>query len=283
MSDIRQQIVSWPCRRPEVVTVDGATGSGKTGLLIALATRYRCPALEIGPVVRTVSWIATHRGVPVSSAVAILAAQHAAGRLDIGAPGQATTAASDIVLDGAGVSEEIFRASRPQAIAVAAVEPAALAWIFSVVRTRAGQGRTIVAGRQAAAAFPEAGLHVRLMASESTRRKRKQALAVRAGRIFRWGDDVALVRGRPSSTEVCIDTTDLSPSMVVRIVSREIETVLGWRPATAACVHGETETCRLASDVVDARRVVHLGPSLAVASRAGACGATRRTAAVSAF
>jgi cytidylate kinase len=212
-----------------VVTVDGASGTGKTSLLLALASRYRCRAVEIGPIVRLVGWLAARDGVPVSTAVASLAVLDRAGYLDIAAPGGAAYAASDVVLLGAETSKTAFSAISDRALASVSSDTDALSWIFALVQQNVFGLAAIVSGRQVAHRIGlGAGLRIRLDASVGERARRKQRQILRAGRDDVWRDDSYLVVGPTTGAQVTIDTTTLSPDAVADIAGAEIERRLGW-------------------------------------------------------
>ena len=98
-------------------------------MLRALAERYECVAVELGPVVRIVSWFAERRGLTVIDAVAALACLDAAGSLGIDRPGAGDLAASEVQLDGKLPRQQICFGALGAATAAASLNPEAMSWI----------------------------------------------------------------------------------------------------------------------------------------------------------
>jgi cytidylate kinase len=214
----------------QVVTVDGASGSGKSTVLVALRERYGADATEFGPVVRTIAWWARQRRIPVVDAVALLARLDAGGKLSIAESPTGALAASEVVLAGAPMRQRVFSGALSDALAVASADAAAIAWVSGLVRARLRGRRAVLSGRQAADAIcPEAGLRIRLEASSSIRATRKRSQLAAAGLRPHWIDDVRLL-GPPRNVGLLIDTTDLNIDTLKDRVFREVESKLGWRP-----------------------------------------------------
>jgi cytidylate kinase len=213
----------------QVVTVDGASGSGKSTVLVALRERYGAEAIEFGPVMRTIAWWASRHRIPVADAVALLARLDASGRMSIAESPAGALAASEVVLAGAPMRQRVFSGSLSDALAAATADAAAFAWVSGLVRARLRGRRSVLSARQAATSIcPDAALRIRLDATASTRAKRKQAQLVAAGLRPHWVDDVRLL-GPTRNVDLVIDTTTLSIDGLKRRVFDEVESRLGWR------------------------------------------------------
>lgn len=217
----------------QVVTVDGASGSGKSTVLVALRERYGVEAIEFGPVVRTIAWWARQRRIPVANAVALLARLDAGDKLSIAETSPGALAASEVVLAGTPMRQRVFSGALSDALAAASADAAAIAWVSGLVRARLRGRRAVLSGRQAADAIcPEAGLRIRLEASSSIRATRKRGQLAAAGLRPHWIDDVRLLC--PSrNVGLLINTTDLSIDTLEQKVFREVESKLGWRPLSS--------------------------------------------------
>lgn len=219
-----------------VITIDGASGTGKTTLLRAFVERYDCVAIELGPVVRAVSWLAERKGVPVADAVALLARLQGQGRLRIDRPAAGELAASEIELDGLVLRQQIFSGSLAPALAAASLETEAMAWIHSLVRETVRGRRAIVSAREAARRVcPTAGLRIHLEAAEPVRATRKRRQLALCGVAGPWTDDAPLL-GSPGPVHTVVDTTAIGPDELTDRVAAMAEEWLRWSPAAATPV-----------------------------------------------
>jgi len=215
-----------------IITVDGATGSGKTTLLRALAMRLGIPAVELGPIVRTVAWLAEREQIPVVDAVALVAGLEASGRLRIDRPAAGHLAASEVEVDGRPLRQQVFSGRLNQAIAAASLDSIVMSWIHSLFRESLRSRRAVVSGREGASRiFPTAGARIRLEADSSVREARKRHQLTQAGMRPIWLDDVQLL-DPPGSEHVVLDTTLLSIEQVSELALRIIGGQFGWTPAT---------------------------------------------------
>ncbi len=217
-----------------ILTVDGATGAGKTTLLRALAKRYRCVAVELGPLVRTVSWLAERRRMTIADAVAQLALLDSQGRLCIERPAAGALSASEVEIDGVPLQQQIFSRRLAPATAATSLDATAMAWIHGFVRETL-RGRTaVLSGREAARLVcPSAGLRIHLNADAVVRAERKRQQLVACGLRSAFVDD-AVVIGAPTTAHISIDTTHLDASEVAQRIGAFAELRLGWNERRTA-------------------------------------------------
>jgi cytidylate kinase len=211
-----------------ILTVDGATGTGKTALLRALVARYDCMALELGPVVRAVSWLAETRSMTIADAVAELARADATARLRIDSPAAGNLAASEIELAGLPLRQQLFSGRLAAATAATSRDGEAMDWINGLVREKLRGSTAVVSAREAARCVcPTAGLRIRLEADARERAARKRRLLVDSGMPTIFVDDVSLVR--PSdAVHVALDTTGLDAGEVAQRVFGLVDRHLHW-------------------------------------------------------
>jgi cytidylate kinase len=212
-----------------VLTVDGATGSGKSRLLRELANRYGCETIELGLVVRTVAWLAERERSTAADAVARLAVLSRRGDFRLISSSTAGVTASEVLFHGQSQLDEVLGPRLGLATAAVSSDQDAMAWVHSFVRELARGKRAAISGRRAGvAACPQAGLKIRLEASWATRRARKalQRNDFRLG--FAVVDDAAILPGR-GSDQISVDTDELEVAEMVEAVSALAEERLGWR------------------------------------------------------
>lgn len=218
-----------------VLTVDGATGTGKTGLLRQLAARYPVAAIELGPVVRAVSWVSRRHGITVPDAVAVLARLEGEGRIAIDRPGADSLAASDVELDGIRLGAEMFSSDLAATTAAASVDPEAMAWIHGFVAATLRGRAAVVSARQAARSVcPAAGFRIRLEADARVRAARKCAQLRALGLRPAFVDDSHLMSPL-DEVDAALDTTHLDADQVATQVFALVERQLGWRPRVDEC------------------------------------------------
>ncbi len=216
-----------------VLTIDGATGSGKSQLLRHLSQRYGCEAIELGLVVRTIAWLATRERSTVSGAVAILAALGREGKFALGVSPWTQLAACDVFVFGENRLDEILDPRLGSAVAATSLDRDAMHWVHAFVRELARGSVAVISGRHAGSeACPAAGLKIRLEADWRTRRERKLSLYRREGAVLAMADDADLL-AEPASDQLCIDTGELSAGQLAERVAGLVEERLGWRPRAA--------------------------------------------------
>jgi cytidylate kinase len=219
-----------------VITVDGASGAGKTVLLCGLRARFGCTALEAGPVLRTLAWLSQHQALTTPDAVAVMARTQALGRLRIDRPGAGELAASEVDLDGLLMRQSTFSGALLPALVAASQDTEVVSWMQTLVRETIRGRHAAISGRQAAESIgPSAGLRVRLQASPQIRAERKRTQMLSAGLRGPWQDDAVLLPLDPA-VDLAIDTTRLSIEDVLHRVASLAEARLHWRPMTRPAV-----------------------------------------------
>jgi cytidylate kinase len=212
-----------------VLTIDGASGSGKTSLLRGLRRQFQCAAVELGPVVRAAAWLAEARNLSVQDTVAEMARLEAAGRMRIDAVLEEGLAASAVELDGSLLGVETFDGELGPALAATSLDASAMAWIHSLVAEALRGRQAALSAREAAARVcPTAALRIRLEAASAVREARKRRQLLRAGVRATWTDDRSLL-GVPDDVHIVLDTTDLTEADVLGVVVRAAEERLRWK------------------------------------------------------
>jgi cytidylate kinase len=212
-----------------IITIDGASGSGKTALLRGLSARFGCAAVELGPVVRAVAWLASNQRLGVADAIAVLVRLEATNRLRIDQPGSADLAASEVVLDGRPLRQQAFSGRLNEAVAAASLDSDVMRWIHGLVRESLRGRVALLSAREGASAVcPTAGLRIRLEASSAVRGARKRRQMIESGLRPVWVDDIRLLQ-RPDAVHAIIDTTSLGPTQVADLVAEMAQRRLGWK------------------------------------------------------
>ncbi|UTI63323.1 (d)CMP kinase [Paraconexibacter antarcticus] len=215
-----------------MVTIDGASGSGKSGAIGALSCAYGALPIEFGPLMRTVAYIARERRFTALDAAALLAALERRGCVELAGESSSGLAASELTVDGTPYRQIIFAANIQEALATASSTPAIVDLLAAMTRSRITGRRTLLSGRQAGTILcPEAGLKILLTARSDVRRIRKMTQLRQAGLRPKWADDVRLL-ANDSRFDLSIDTTFLSQQAVALAISRIVEYRLGWTRAS---------------------------------------------------
>lgn len=212
----------------QIITVDGASGSGKTTLLRGLGEHYDCMVVELGPIVRTASWLAERRHIPVVDAVAELVRLQNLRRLRIDRPAAGLLAASEIEMEGRVLRQEIFARSLNPVVRELSLSPESMAQVKMLLKASVIGRRAVVSGREAGEIFgSSAALQIRLEATAQVRRARKHAQLIGAGMRVSWMDDARLLTPREGS-QLVYDTTAFDAASVLKQVRARIEHDLSW-------------------------------------------------------
>jgi CMP/dCMP kinase len=154
-----------------VIAVDGPSGSGKSSVSRAVASKLGYRYLDTGATYRAMTWWMLQHGVAVDDPVAVAAA---ASRPEIAVT--ADPAEPGITVDGTDVAEAIR--TREVTIAVSAVSavPEVRARLVALQREQIGAGGIVVEGRDIGTVVaPDAPVKVYLVADEATRAARRTA------------------------------------------------------------------------------------------------------------
>jgi pantoate ligase/cytidylate kinase len=164
---------------PNIVTLDGPAGAGKSTLARHLAQRLGWTYLDTGAMYRAVTWAAIDRGVDIGDTEALGALARSL-RLAL-LPGPEGTR---VEADGRDITAAIRSAAvTGQVSAVAAVAEVRDAMVAE--QQRIGEATDLVAeGRDmGTVVFPDAPLKVYVTASPGVRAERRAAELARAGRM----------------------------------------------------------------------------------------------------
>jgi CMP/dCMP kinase len=213
-----------------IITVDGASGTGKTTLLRGLAERFDCTLLELGPLVRVAAWLSSRDRATTTDAIARLDSLRERGTLRIDRNAAGVLSATEVELDGLLPRQDSFSAALRDATTAVSSDPEAMSWVYALVRATLRGRRAVLSARDGAGSVcPEAPLRIWLEASPVVRGRRKRDQMIVAGLGARWVDDAVLLE-LPRRTDLILDTTLMTRSDVLAQVSSAIERRLGWRP-----------------------------------------------------
>lgn len=203
-----------------VLTLDGASGTGKSAAIQRLRERWPVPVLESGVIIRTVAWEARNRGTSIGSACERLDRVWRLGALGWRPAGDDALAAIEPVLDGVRIGHGLFDRSLDANVASASTDPMVLQWVASVLRWYAAGRLVIVSGREAGSVFlPEAGTKVVLTAESDLRAQRKYGQFRRAGHRELLGPIREEVLWRPDPAAFHLDSSDALPIDLAREIA----------------------------------------------------------------
>jgi cytidylate kinase len=215
-------------RFDRVLTVDGASATGKTELLRGLHSRFGCTVLEVGVLFRTVAWLVHARRVSATVALGFLDRSIHQGTLALGYAGDSHIAATSVVLSGQDVTDLVMDRLPDSLIAYVSRDERTVAWVYAQVRRLVAGEAAAVSGRHVALhVCPEAGLRLRLEADFAERRRRKLHQIRCRDPLGTWLDDAVLLGNVDGATQT-IDTTVRSASAVLDLVAAQSRSVLGW-------------------------------------------------------
>ncbi|HEX6447096.1 MAG TPA: (d)CMP kinase [Streptosporangiales bacterium] len=154
-----------------VVAVDGPSGSGKSSVSRAVASKLGYRYLDTGAMYRAMTWWMLQHGVAVDDPAAVAAA---VSRPEI----RVTTdpAEPGITVDGTDVAEAIRTREVTTAVSTVSSVPEVRARLVALQRDQIGAGGIVVEGRDIGTVVaPDAPVKVYLVADEATRAARRTA------------------------------------------------------------------------------------------------------------
>jgi cytidylate kinase len=212
-----------------VLTVDGASATGKTELLRGLYGKFGCRVVEVGVLFRTIAWLVHTNRITVAAAADFLERRARAGQLSLGYASRPHRVATSVVLGGRDLTAEVMEQVPDTLMPFVSRDPHAAAWVYQHVRHAIAGQPAAVSGRLAGLhVFPEAPLRLRLEAASSARRARKLRQIREWNQRATWLDDAALL-GDVDGAMWVLDTTSISPELVLSTVASEVAGALRWR------------------------------------------------------
>ena len=212
--------------RPLVVAVDGPSGSGKSSVCQAVASRLGLRYLDTGAMYRAVTWAALERGLDLADQAAVADLARSV-RLDVSTDPTAPT----IAVDGVDVTAAIRETRISAAVSAVATNLGVRETLVRQQQTLAAAGGVVVEGRDITTVVaPDAPVRILLTASPEARLARRaldvhghasdEALAATRDQVLRRDRDDATVAAflEASSGVVEVDTSDLTFEEVVETV-----------------------------------------------------------------
>lgn len=170
-------------RFPEIITIDGPAGAGKSTLGELLARRLGYLYFDTGTMYRALTWAALRDNVDLRDAEATAAL---ARRLDIQVrpPTEADGRQYTVLVDGRDVTWELRHPEVERQVSLAASYPAVRAVMRAQQRAIGLCGRVVMVGRDIGTiVMPEAPLKIYLEASLEERARRRTAELRARGRL----------------------------------------------------------------------------------------------------
>lgn len=230
-------------QKSPVITVDGASGTGKGTVSQLLAKRLKWHFLDSGALYRVLALAAQKHGVALDNERALeVLAEH----LDVQFIAQERSAPPRIILEGENVTEKIRTEKIGNNASIIAALPAVRGALLSRQRDFRDAPGLVADGRDMGTViFPDADLKIFLQASPHERALRRYNQLKEKGINVTLGDLVEELRERdrrdkertvaplkPAKDAVCIDTDHLSAEQVVERILFEIKRKKAF-PATS--------------------------------------------------
>lgn len=216
-----------------VITIDGASGSGKGTISQMLANYLNWNLLDSGALYRVLALAAQKHSVALDNEKALeVLAEH----LDVQFIAQKNHT-SEIILEGENVTEIIRTEKIGNAASMVAILPAVRAALLSRQRAFREPPGLIADGRDMGTiVFPDADLKIFLLASPEERAERRYIQLKEGGINVNLSDLVEELRERdrrdrerivaplkPAFDAICIDTDHYSPNQVFERILFEIK------------------------------------------------------------
>jgi cytidylate kinase len=209
---------------PDIITIDGPAGSGKSTLGDLLARRLGYLYFDTGTMYRALTWAALQRGIDLGDGAAT-AALAAALDIAVKAPTVADGRQYTVLVDGRDVTWELRNPAIERQVSLAASYPA-VRQIMRVQQRAIGQrGRIVMVGRDIGnIVMPNAPLKLYLEASLAERARRRVAELRMRGQMVPLDTMQAEVARRdaldqhvmvPAPDALVIHSDGLSPEQLV--------------------------------------------------------------------
>lgn len=220
-------------KQEPVITIDGASGTGKGTVSQLLAKRLGWKFLDSGALYRVLALAAQKHCVALDNEKALeVLAEH----LDVQFIAQESNP-PQIILEGENVSDIIRIEKIGNAASIVAAFPAVRASLLSRQRAFREAPGLVADGRDmGTVVFPDAALKIFLLASPEERAERRhnqlkaQGISVNLGDLLnelherdRRDKERAVAPLKPAEDAICIDTDHLTVEQVVERILSEIE------------------------------------------------------------
>lgn len=220
-----------------VITIDGASGTGKGVVTQLVAKRLGWKLLDSGALYRVLALAAQKHGVALDNELAVtVLAEH----LDVQFIATELGSSPRILLEGQDVTETIRTEKMGNAASKVGALPNVRTALLSRQRAfRESPGLATDGRDMGTVIFPDANVKIFLMASPEERARRRHNQLIEKGIDVNLGDLVEELRERdkrdqertvaplkPAKDAVCIDTDHLSIEQVVDRVMLEVKKVL---------------------------------------------------------
>lgn len=214
---------------PEIITIDGPAGAGKSSVAKEIAKRYGYLHLDSGAVYRAIGVVCSERGVDLNDEKAVV---ECASDLSV-----ELTDSGRVLVDGEDYSEKIRTLEAGKLASKVAKFREVREIVVRILRKVAKGRRVVIDGRDAGSyIFPEAELKIYLTASPEERAKRRYLELLRKGESASYEEVLREVLDRDESDKrrkfaplvvpegaVVVDTTGKTFEEVMGIIEELIK------------------------------------------------------------
>lgn len=160
-------------KKPNIITIDGPAGSGKSTLGRMMAEHLGYLYFDTGVMYRAVTWIALLRRIPIDDEGQISDIAELI-RIDVRPPSQDDGRSYDVVVDGEDVTWDIRRPEVDACVSVVSTYPGVRRALGEKQRQIGMRGNVVMVGRDIGTVIlPEADLKIYLDASVEERARRR--------------------------------------------------------------------------------------------------------------
>ncbi len=217
---------------PDIITIDGPAGAGKSTLGALLARRLGYLYFDTGTMYRALTWAALQSAVDLRDGAALAALAHRL-RIEVQPPTIADGRQYTVLVDGRDVTWDLRRPEVERQVSQASSYPAVREVMRAQQRVIGQRGRIVMVGRDIGnIVMPDAPLKIYLEASLEERARRRAAELRARGREARLDDVVAEVARRdaldqhvmaPARDALVINNDSRSPEQVVGTILAHCE------------------------------------------------------------